>query len=128
MAKKVSVFILSIFLLINVCGCVAVLAGAAAGGGTAIWLTGKLTKEVSEPFEKSLAAAKQALKSMGLRIEKETITDSVAQIRSKYTDGRGIWVDIHPLTQGSSRIEVRVGAAGDKEVSRKIMDKICAYL
>ncbi len=105
------------------------MAGAAAGGiGAATWLSGKLSQEVNGSFDKSLNAAKSALKSLKLNIVKETIKDDVSQVMSNYTGGRTIWIDIHRISLSTSRVEIRVGVAGDKEAARKIMNKIMSYL
>ena len=128
MLKKVIPLIISVLFLVNLYGCVALLAGAAGGAGTATWLSRKITQEVNAPIDKALEASKSAFKSLKLDISKETIKDEVAQIIGKYTDGRTVWVDIHRLTQSTSRIEVRVGAWGDKEATREILDKILRYL
>jgi tRNA nucleotidyltransferase (CCA-adding enzyme) len=128
MLKIVAVVLVSIVLLANTCGCVALLAGVAGGAGTATWLSGKLTQDVNVSFERSIDASRAALKSLKLHIAKETVKDNVAQIMSNYTDGKTIWIDIHRLTQSSSRIEVRVGASGDKEAAKKILSKITGRL
>jgi len=128
MAKKLSTLVFAVFLLTNIYGCIALLAGAAGGVGTANWLSGKLSQEVNGSFEKSVKAAKSALNSLKLEVTKETLKDNVAQVMGNYTDGRTIWIDIHRVSEKTSRVEVRVGATGDKEAARKILDKIIRYL
>jgi hypothetical protein len=128
MVKKIGVLIVSALFLANLYGCVAVVAGTAGGAGTATWLSGKLVQNVDAPFEKSLQAAKEALKSLDLKITKETVEGNNAQLRSEYTDGKPIWVDVHRLTPKASSIEVRVGLLGDKEAAQKILDRIHANL
>lgn len=129
MLKRTLAIGLTGFLLMNICGCVALLAGGAAGGGTAIWLSEKLTQQVDAPFERSLAAVKSALAALKLDITKETLTASNAQIMSKYTDGKTIWIDIHRVTASSSKIEVRVGAVSpDKQAAEKILKQITRRL
>lgn len=128
MLRKFIILIFSGFLILNICGCVVLLAGAAGGAGTAAWLSGKLSQEVNVSFERALAAAKNGLKSLKYNISKETKKEDVVQIMSNYSDGRTIWVDIHRVTGSSSRIEVRVGATGDQEAARKVLDRIKRYL
>lgn len=128
MFRKLAGVLFSVFLLVNMSGCVALLAGAAGGAGTAVWLSGKLTQEVNAPFQRSLNATKTALKSLRLKITKETIKEDVAQVMSNYTDGRTIWIDIHRIPDLRSRIEIRVGAVGDKEAALKILTRIMKYL
>jgi hypothetical protein len=128
MIKNISTFIVMVLFLVNIYGCVALLAGAAGGAGTAVWLSGKLTQEANVSSDKSIKAVKSALDSLGLLITKETKKEEVTQIISKYTDGKTVWIDIRPVTLEASRIDVRVGAVTDEEASRKIMDEIIKYL
>lgn len=128
MFRKIIVLAVSVLWLMNMCGCVALLAGAAGGVGTAAWLSGKLLQEVKASFDKTLKAAKSALKSLRLKVTKETVEEKVAQVMSIYNDGRTIWIDIHRLSESTSRVEVRVGASGDKEAAREILDRIIRYL
>jgi hypothetical protein len=128
MLKNVTFAIVSVLFLVHLTGCIPVLAGAAAGGGTAAWISEKSTQEVNASFDKTVKAAESALNSLGLKITKETKKDDVAQIMSKYTDGKTIWVDIHRISDSISKIGVRVGAISDDEAQRKIMNKIMQYL
>ena len=129
MAKKILVFIFTSLLLINIYGCLALLAGAAGGAGTAAWLSEKLSQEVNVPFEQTIKATKSALKSLRLAVTKETVEQNVAQIMSKYTDGKTIWIDVRRVTESSSEIQLRVGAVkGDKEAADKILKRILRYL
>lgn len=128
MLRKFIIFVLLLAFVPCISGCVVLLAGAAGGAGTAAWLSNKLTQEVNATFDKSIDAVKSGLKSLKLKVEKETKKDNVAQIMSNYSDGKTIWIDIHNLTPRTSRIEVRVGVAGDEEAARKVMDKILRYL
>lgn len=129
MFKKIAVFVLSGLFLVNICGCVALLAGAAGGAGTAVWLSGKLTQEFHSPYERTISAAKTALKSLHLEIEKETHEETVTQLRSKYSDGREIWIDIRKVSEDSSKVEVRVGSIGsNKDAASKILKRIQGYL
>lgn len=128
MARKFMVFILLLLLVPYIYGCVAILAGAAAGAGTSVWLSDKLTQEVNASYDKTINAAKSALRSLKLSVEKETKKDEIAQIISKYSDGKTVWIDIRKVTEKISKIDVRVGMMGDEEATRKIMDKILRYL
>ncbi len=128
MARKLISILFSVFFLLNFTGCVAVVAGAAGGAGTAFWLEGKIKDEVKAPIPKVVKATTDALKSMRLQITKTTVKDDVAQIKAEYTDKRVVWIDIKKLAQDSSQIEVRVGMKGDKEASTKILERIKRYL
>ena len=127
MAKKIILYVLGFVLLLNSYGCVLLLAGAAGGAGTALWLSDKLAQDVNASFDKSVQAAKTAFKKLDMSITKETTTGDVAQLLSEYA-GKKVWVDIHRVTENASRIEVRVGIKGDEVAARKILDKILKYL
>ncbi|MDD4893876.1 MAG: DUF3568 family protein [Candidatus Omnitrophica bacterium] len=129
MLKKMALAVFSGFLLLNLCGCFVLLGGAAGGAGTAAWLSGKLTQEVDASYDDSIRAAKSALKSLRLEMTKETREETVDQVMSKYSDGRTIWIDIHKVSETSTKIEVRVGGVpSDKAAASKIMDRILRYL
>jgi hypothetical protein len=128
MLKRISALIFTGLLLISVYGCL-LLAGAAGGAGTAVWLSGKLSQDVNAPFDKTIMATESALKSLSLEVTKKTVEGDVAQIMSKYSDGKTIWIDIRRVTEASSKIEVRVGAVeGDKQAADKIIKRIQRYL
>jgi hypothetical protein len=127
--NQLAAAVCAVLILVNVYGCVALLAGAAGGAGTAVWLSEKLSQEVNAPFDKAIKASVSALQSLHLEVTKETRQENVAQIMSKYTDGKTVWIDIRRITDASSKIDIRVGAIdGDKEASSKILNEIKKYL
>ncbi len=129
MLKKAAVFVFSIFILANLYGCFAILVGTAAGSGTAIWLSGKLEQQFNAPYDRTVKASEKALKSLKLGIVKEAKEEKVTQLRSKYIDGKEIWIDVRKITENSTKVEVRVGAVSpDKAAAEKILNKIKSYL
>lgn len=128
MARRVLVVIALLVMVVSTSGCFYLFAGAAGGAGTAVWLSGKLSETVNVSFDRTVQAAKSALKSFAFEIEKETQKYEVAQLISKYKDGRQIWIDVHRVSDSSSKIEIRVGAMGDKAASGEILKRIKQYL
>jgi len=129
MFRKAAALILAGLLLVNAYGCIALLAGAAGGAGTAAWLSGKLVQETNVPLDRAVKASKSALKSLKLEVTKETVEKDVVQIMSKYSDGKTVWIDVRKVTESSSKIEVRVGVvSADKEAANRILKKILHYL
>lgn len=125
MLKKITSLMAAIFFVTNICGCFAVIAGGAAGGGTAAWLSNKLTQEVNASYDRTISASEAALKSLNCEVKSEKKQGSVAQLKSDYTDGKEIWIDIHKVTEKSTKVEVRVGAVNpDKEAAQKILKAI----
>ncbi|MFA5063300.1 MAG: DUF3568 family protein [Candidatus Omnitrophota bacterium] len=133
MQKKLAVFISSLILLTNICGCVALIAGSVAGGaGTAVWLSGKLVQSVDFPLDQVAKAAKEYLESGKFALtSKETISSghAVVQIRSRYISGERVRIDIHKITETRSRIEIRVGTLmGNREAADKVLKGITERL
>ena len=126
--KKLLIIAMSSLILSNCYGCIALMAGAAGGAGSAVWLSGKLVQQVSSSYETTINATRAALKAMNLEITKETKAADVTQVRSVYADGRKVWIDIHPISSNSTRIEIRVGAFSDKTASDEVLKKIISYL
>ena len=129
--RKLLIFISAILILANIYGCVAVLAGGAAGGaGTAIWLSGKLVRQVNASLEQTTKAVKLALQSSKRSIIiKETISEGIVQIRSRDINGEKVWVDIHRITDTTSQIQVRVGTFfSNKEAADRVLKMILQNL
>ena len=128
MLKKLTIFSLAVVVLINLCGCFALIAGA-GGAGTAMWLSGKLTQEFPSTYDNTIRASEKALESLKLAITKRTHEETVTQLRSQYLDGRDIWIDIRRVAEKSTKVEVRVGAvSSNKEAASKILKRIQGYL
>ena len=128
MFKKTYYAAVCLLFLMTVSGCALLVAGAAGGVGTSAWLGGKLSQEVNVSMDKGTLAAEKAMTALKLKVTKKTSKDEVVQLIGEYYDGRQIWIDIRRISTTSSRIEVRVGATGDKEAADKIMTKIQRYL
>jgi hypothetical protein len=129
MFKKFTVFVFSGLLLLNLYGCFALIAGGAAGAGTAVWLSDKLTQHFNASYDDTINAAEKALNSLKLPIIKESRQIQVTQIRSKYTDDKEIWIDVRRITSKSTKVEVRVGMIGSsKDAASKILERMRDYL
>ena len=120
--KAVHSFVLAVCVL-SLNGCIFLAAGA-AGAGTAVWLSEKVTQEVNVPRERVVGSAKNALKSMKMNVYKESKSTEVTQILAKNTDGKQVWVDIRPIDAKNTRVDVRVGYLNGEADSRKILEQI----
>ena len=128
MFKKIVFILICGIWLMQLYGCIALLAGAAGGAGTAAWLSGKLSQDVNAPYERTIDAAKAALKSLKFEVAKETHEQAVTQLKSYYTDGKDIWIDIRRISNSTSKVEVRVGMMSDKDAADMILKRIIRYL
>lgn len=126
--KRIMMLLVACFFLLNIYGCWLIVAGAAGGSGTAAWLSGKLSQRVNASYDRTINAVKSALKSLKMEVSKESKSKSVTQIKSIYSDGREIWIDIRPISESTTKVEVRVGVLGDKTASDKILKEIAGRL
>jgi len=125
MSKKILHLALSMMLMMNLCGCFALFVGVAGGAGTAVWLSGKLSEEFHASYQATIDATKMALQQLNLQITKQTQDVNVAQFQGLYSDGRDMWIDIHRISDNSTKVEVRVGAPNsDKDAASQILKKI----
>ncbi len=125
MVKRIMVLVLSAAMMMSLSGCFLFVAGVAGGAGTAYWLSGKLTQEFHGSYQQTIDAARKALTSMNMPINKETQETMVTQYRSTYSDGREVWIDIHRISDASTKVEVRVGAINsDKAAAGVLLKKI----
>lgn len=128
MFKRMTAFIMALCLVMSLYGCATILVAGAGGVGTAFWLSGKLSETLNSPYDRTVQAAKDALKSLDLEITKKTEKLTVTQLMSKYADGSTVWVDIRPINKSTTKVEVRVGARGNKEASGKILTAVKKHL
>ena len=123
LTKKVVHSVVLAVCVLGLNGCIFLAAGA-AGAGTAVWLSEKVTQEVNVPRERVVGSAKSALKSMKINVYKESKSMEVTQILAKNSDGKQIWVDIRTIDADNTRVDVRVGYLNGEADSRKILDEI----
>jgi hypothetical protein len=127
MIKRAIFFVSLTFIVLSSSGCFLLLAGAAGGAGTAVWLQSKMTQNVNGPLDQAVRASKDGLKDLKIAISKETAEPDVTQLRGDY-GGKPYWIDIRRVTDKTSKIDVRVGVPGDEASSRHIMDAILKHL
>lgn len=115
-------------------GCLAVAAGAAAGGAglTYVYLHGKVNQAYAASFDDTWAATRTALAELKMPIEEEN--HDKGTLKTHTADGDT--VRIHLETEASripadgplTNVGVRVGALGDDSVSERILHQIDAHL
>ena len=105
-------------------GCVPLLVGAAAGAGGITYARGALSLNVDATVEESHKAAVKALKNLKLFISSDELNKRDSVIKAEFANGRQAKISINAFTEISSKITVRVGFLGDRELSQLIMDAI----
>ena len=126
--KVLSVLAALLFGVMSVSGCFAVLVGAAAGAGGYAWASGALVKEFNAPAMDLYEASMKGLESLNLVIDSDDHDRVTARIRSEFSDGKKITINVDALTEQTSKINIRVSVFGDKVRSELIYDAIKKYL
>ena len=122
---------LSVVLLIpsilTLSGCAAVVVGgAAAGGVTYSYITGKLTKTYESGYKQTVQAARSTLEKLKIPIT-DTIADGLkTEFKAKRPDETPVAIEIIRIDPNQTQVSVRTGTLGvwDRRVSEQIHDYI----
>lgn len=114
-------------LMTSLSGCFLIL-GAGAGAGTAVYVMGKLTEDVSAPVANVHAAAKAAIADLGIPVIQDKSDALSAHLESEFSDGKRVWIDIEKKSETISTLTIRVGLTGDEVRSREILAKVKHHL
>lgn len=108
-------------------GCVVVAAGA-AGAGAVAYVRGELGSSVAHDLDTVFAASQRALGEMKFaRIDdKKTTLD--AQLISRTALDKKVEIRLERITDGLTKIHIRIGLLGDQQLSLTILDRINAEL
>jgi hypothetical protein len=131
MFKKIPIYVVALILGASIAtfsGCTLLFGAAAGGAGTAFWLSGKVGEELAASYQQAISATENALDSLDMEITKKTHSENVTQFKSIYSDGSTIWIDIRPVLENKTEIEVRVGMRGNQSASAEILERIKGYL
>lgn len=117
-----------LLVVVSCSGCIALAVGAVGGAAGVTYVKGNLNDNFDASVKQVHAATVMALESMALPIHENRQDFSSAKLRSEYADGKEIWITIDATTSRSSEIVIRVGATGDQQRSRRILNAINANL
>ncbi len=108
--------------LFVITGCVALVAGSAAGVGVYTYVNGELKRSYPEAFEKTYSICLDTLESLKIEIEEKGADGISASIKAKRVDETPVWVKIAMITPKITEVSVRSGVLGlwDKKVSELI--------
>jgi hypothetical protein len=118
-------------------GCLIVAAGVAGGAAATgyCYYKGRYYRDYPTAIGDALAAVRTALLELQFPVLSEEAKNGTAFVSSKTADGSAIriyldTVDSRVPADGPAltRVAVRVGAFGDEEVSRRILDQVTRHL
>ncbi len=118
-------FTIAIILGVSLSGCVALTAGGVgAAAGAYVWVNGNLHRHYTAPFESTWDSALTALDRMGYEVVDKSHDEYEGEITAQITKNEGVQVTLERWTNAETRVTVRVGALGDKDISTAIHDEI----
>ena len=107
-------------------GCLAVAAGAGAAG--AVYVMGSLDSSLPGTPEKVVDATETALKDTDIHVVSKDATGIDGDVVGRTALDTKIHVTVKKQDDKTSKISIRVGTFGDRELSQQIYDKIKAKL
>jgi hypothetical protein len=110
-------------------GCVAAAAaGAAAGVGGYAWASGKLSFTTNNGISDAHAAAVSAFKDIEIEITRDEVSSLSGRLKGVAANGESVAVDLEPLNNQITKIDIRVGFWGNKYRESQIADAIQRHL
>ena len=107
------------------CALVAIGAGGAAGYAYA---AGKEEKVYPYPVEETVAAVREAMQEMQLRLESDRADALCARFESHLATGEKVAIKVEAKGQGLTEVGIRIGVFGDHLATRMLFEKIDARL
>ena len=109
-------------------GCIALLAGGAAGAGSAVYIKGQLKEDLNVSVTTVHNASIAALKDLNLPIVEDNFDKLSAKMKSRFADGQDVWINIEYAQLDTAKLTIRVGVLGDEPKARQILDAIHKHL
>jgi len=105
-------------------GCVAAVAGAAAGAGTVLYVRGELQAGIDRRFEVVERASNRALKELQFMQIEEKKDALVAILTARTAEDTKIRIKVERSGDALSTVRIRVGTFGNEKLARLILEKI----
>ena len=123
--KFITLLVIPILFVFASCAAVVPLAaGVGAGAGGYAWYKGELTRNFENPMGAVYAATLNAVKGMGLSVDKKSKGPFEARVKTTLANGKDVNIKIKKLSSKSTEVTLRIGAFGDEQKSSHIMRQI----
>ena len=123
---KIAILAMSLGALAGQSGCVLVAAGAGAAG--AAYVMGELEATLPGTPQAVVQASEAVLKDMEMREITSSATGVDGKVTAKTALDKKLEVTVKRHDDKTSKISIRVGAFGDQQMSRDILERIKARL
>ena len=107
-------------------GCFLVVAGAAAGAGAGAvaYVDGQLTVNFGNTYDAVVHAADQAIAQLQFLKVGESKDALKAILEARTADDKKVLITVTRTSDTLTKVEIRIGTFGDKQVSTAIYDRI----
>jgi hypothetical protein len=129
-SRKMTTHILAVLTLVALplfTGCVVVAAGA-AGAGAVAYVRGEMQASVEHNLGTTFAASQRALQNLQFARIDDRQSGVDAQLISRTALDKRVEIKLKKVTDGLTKVHIRVGVIGDQELSLTILEKIKAEL
>lgn len=109
-------------------GCVPLIVGAAAGGTGYAWYKGELEETLPVSVSRMHQAAKAGLKDLEITVLQDHSDKLRSEIKAVMADGTKVSVEGESMGNSTTKLSIRVGYIGDKNLSLRIRDAIKKHL
>ncbi len=127
MNRKMILITVLVVLSLILAGC-ALFAGAAAGGATYAWVSGKLTFTTPHDVARSHEATLAAFKKLEIMVVKDETSELGSKMEGKTKTSETVTVDLEPQASNVTKIDVRVGFFGNHDKETEVADNIRKHL
>lgn len=108
-------------------GCVVVAAGA-VGAGAVAYVRGELSAGVEHDLDATFQASQRALGNLQFARIDDKKSGVDAQLVARTALDKKVEIKLKKVTDGLTKVQIRVGVVGDQELSLLILEKIRAEL
>lgn len=105
-------------------GCIPLLVGGAAAGGTYAYVAGEMQVTEEVPLDVLWLASEEALRELELTVVSKDKDGLSGAIRARGSEDKAITVRLEKKAPSVTTIRIRVGVFGDEQYSRLILQKI----
>lgn len=128
MKKQIVQLVAASVILVSANGCALFWAGAgaAAGVGSVMYVTGQLRVTEEASFETVWDAAIKAMNDLDFPVTRREYTDNRATLTARTADDKRITVLLNRVAPDLTDVRIRVGMMGDESLSRRILERIQA--
>ncbi|MFA5286756.1 MAG: DUF3568 family protein [Candidatus Omnitrophota bacterium] len=120
MFRKFIKLIFTVFLTINLCGCMVVM----------IFISEnlKVKQDLNVSYSQAFDIVKGSVIEQGIKFDKALIEKNVARIQGVYDGNKSVHIFIHKISDSRCSIAVRVGTSeAEKQIAEKILKGIIDY-